>query len=188
MNIKEIKNKIYAILDIPEFSDESALMAMLDGAARKIAVYTRCIKKSAKLTFEAEHGAFFAKLPADFAVFGYIRRGARIWGRAQFEILGGKIKSSAIAGECELCYFAYPPAVCAETPEETELFADSYACDTAAYGAAMELCQSLYPADVQRYIRIATEYDERMANMISAAGSAASVANNFFSGMRGAFI
>jgi len=186
MNIKEIKNKIYAILDTPRFSDESALTAALDSAARKVAVYTKCIKKSEAVFFCAENGVYSAELPEDFAVFAYVKCGARIWGRECFEIIERKIKSFAVGGECELVYYAYPPAINALSAEETEVFADSYACDAAAYGAAMELCISIYPSDIQRYMRIATEYDERMASMMSRA--CAQVANTFFSGMRGAML
>lgn len=186
MNIKEIKNKIYAVLDTPAFGDEGTLLAAIDSAARKIAVYTKCIKKSAALSFFSENGGYGAALPEDFAAFGYIKCGARVFGRSAFEIIGSKIKSNAARGECELVYYAYPPSVSTETPEETELFEDNYACDTAVYGAAMELCAAIYPGDVQRYMRVATEYDERMANMIS--HTCAQVANNFFSGIRGVFI
>ena len=189
MNIREIKNKVYAILDVPPFSDERALFSAIDSAARKIAVYTRCIRKNEKLEFSGENGIFSAALPTDFAVFGYVRRGARVWNREYFEIAGGKIKSTALSGgEYELCYFAYPLSVSEEVPEDTELFADAYACDAVAYGAAMELCESVYSSDVQKYMRIATEYDERMANMISSAVSAARVANGFFGRIRGIFI
>ena len=188
MNIKEIKNKIYAILDIQPLGDESALLAAIDSAARKIAVYARCIRKSEKLTFCGENGAYSAQLPSDFAVFGYIRRGMRVWSREHFEIMGEKIKSTAlVGGEYELFYFAYPPSASAAASEDTELFADRYVCDAVAYGAAMELCESVYASDVQRYMRISTEYDERMANMISSAVSAVRVANGFFGRMRGVF-
>lgn len=189
MNIKEIKNKVKAILDMPPITEESALLAAIDSAARKIAVYTKCIRKRERIFFSAEKNAVASALPEDFAVFGYVARVFRIWGREHFEIVGGKIKSTALgAGEYELCYFAYPPAVTEETAEETELFADGYICDAVAYGAAMELCANIYPGDVQRYMRVATEYDERMANAISAASAAVRVANAFFSGIRGGFI
>lgn len=189
MNIKEIKTKIYALLGVPAMEDEGALLAALDSAARKIAVYTKCIKRSAELCFAVENGVCTAELPADFASFAYIRAGRRIFTREHFEIIGGRIKSCApLAGAHELVYFAYPPAVGAESAEETELFADDFICDTAVYGAAMELCAAVFPADVQKYMRLATEYDERMANLITAAGEGARVANLFFAGTRGVFI
>jgi hypothetical protein len=86
-------------------------------------------------------------------------------------------------GECELVYCAYPPAV---KSDDDVLFEDEYVCDAVVYGAAMELLTSVRPADVQRYMRIATEYDERMAGMISSA--AAGVVNTLFSLGRGLFI
>lgn len=183
MNITEMKKRIYALIDMPPLEDESALIAAIESAARKIALYTKCIRKSAKIVFSAENSGAEAEIPADFAAFCYIKRGTRVYGRECFEITSGKIKSSALAGECELAYFAYPPAA---DGGETELFADEYICDTAVYGAAMDMLSALRPADVQRYMRIATEYDERMANMIS--GTGAGVANAFFGGRGGAFI
>ena len=188
MNIKEIKNKIYAVLDAPAFGDESALLAALNSAARKVALYSRCIKKSVRIFFAAENGKASAALPPDFASFGYVGNGRRTFSRENFEIICGKIKTSALgAGEYELAYFAYTPEVSAESDGETELFADNFAADAVAYGAAMELCASVYPGDVQRYMRIATEYDERMANLIGAASEARGIANGFFAG-RGVFI
>ena len=183
MNIKEMKKKIYSLLDIPPFEDESAVLSAIESVARKIVIFTKCIRKSAKIFFSAENGGYTAILPSDFAVFCCVKCGTRIYGRERFEILGGKIKSSAPAGACELLYCAYPPA--AES-DESVIFDDAYACDTAVYGAAMELLTQVRPDDVQRYMRIATEYDERMAGMIS--GAAAGVANTFFASGRGIFV
>ena len=185
MNIKEIKNKICALLAGAPIAEESAILRAIDSAARKIALYAKCIKKSAEIHFFAENGAQSAALPSDFAAFAYVRFGARIFGRECFEIIGGKIKSAAVSGKCELVYYAYPPSALS-CGDETELFADAYICDTVAFGAAMELCAAITPSDVQRYMRVATEYDERMAGLLGSA--AARVANTFFSGMRGAFI
>ena len=186
MNIIEIKKRIYALMDIPGMENESALLSAIDSAAKKIALYAKCIKKSEKICFVAENGVFSALLPADFASFCYVKQGMRVYGRENFEIIGRKIKSTDKSGECELVYCAYPPAVNEETAEATVIFEDGFAADTVAFGAAMELCASLCPTDVQRYMRIATEYDERMANMISDAGRG--VANKLFSGTRGVFI
>jgi hypothetical protein len=183
MNIKEMKKRIYALLDISPFEDESAVTAAIMSAARKTAILSKCIKKSEKIIFAAASGGYAALLPADFAAFRYIRRGTRVYGRERFEIIAERIKSAEPLGECELVYFAYPPMA---TSDETVLFADEYACDTAVYGAAMELLSAVRPADVQRYMRLATEYDERMANMISSA--CAGIANGFFAGRGGAFI
>jgi hypothetical protein len=185
MNIKDMKKRIYSILDIPALADESAVLAAIDSAARKIALYTKCIKKYKKIAFMKEKDVFAATLPEDFASFCYIRRGVRVYGRERFEIVSGKIKSTALCGECELIYFAYPPEACKAESDEVIIFSDDYMSDAAVYGAAMELCGSIRPGDIQRYMRIATEYDERMANMIS--GACANIANAFFNGMRGVF-
>ena len=183
MNIKEMKNKIYNLLDFAEFDDESAVISAIESTARKVALLTKCIRKSAKINFYSENGECAAILPEDFAVFRCVKRGARIYGRERFEIIGRKIKSMGLSGECELVYCAYPPAV---KSDDDVLFDDEYVCDAVVYGAAMELLTSVRPADVQRYMRIATEYDERMAGMISSA--AAGVVNSLFSLGRGLFI
>lgn len=176
MNIKQMKNKIYTLLGEAPLDDEGAILDAIDSAARKVALYTKCIKKSAEIRFIGGS----AELPYDFAAFGYIKRGTRIYGRERFEIISGKIKSSDVGGACELIYYAYPEAVDRGTDEESTVFDDAYACDTAVYGAAMELCISACPSDVQRYMRIATEYDERMVNMLGK--SCGGIANGFFGG------
>ena len=51
------------------------------------------------------------------------------------------------------------------TDDDKPLDFDDYILDTLVVGTAMELCANLYPDDNVKYIRFATEYDERMANM-----------------------
>ena len=81
MNIKEMKDKIYSLLDLPALQDESALFAALDSASRKIALYAKCIKKSEAVFFSAEKGGMSADLPSDFAAFARVERGARAFCR-----------------------------------------------------------------------------------------------------------
>ena len=176
MNIKQMKDKIYTLLGEAPFEDEGAILDAIDSAARKVALYTKCLKRSTEICFEGGS----AELPHDFAAFGYIKRGTRVYGRERFEIISKKIKSADTCGACELVYYAYPEAVGKDSDDMQTVFGDDYACDTAVYGAAMELCISICPSDVQRYMRIATEYDERMANMLG--GTGARVANSFFCG------
>ena len=49
MDIKEMKDKIYSLLDIGKLEDESLLISAIESAARKIALYTKCIRKNAKI-------------------------------------------------------------------------------------------------------------------------------------------
>ena len=64
-----------------------------------------------------------------------------------------------------IAYYAYPAEVTDETPDTAELSLDGTAADAAAYCAAGELCSSVRPGDVRRYMELMTEYDERMASI-----------------------
>lgn len=194
MTVKEMKNKIYALLDIEEEGSvfertDEYIAYVIDSAAKKVAVYTKSIKKSIVLTFSSKNGKVSAELPSDFAAFCYVRAGRVYFGRENFEIVSGRLRSDVIgAGAHELVYVAFPAEINTETDENTDLCLDAYVCDTVCYGAAMELCTNIYPTDVQRYMRLATEYDERLANLLTAASDGARVTNGFFTGARGVFI
>ena len=56
MNIKEMKNKIYNLLDFAEFDDESAVISAIESTARNVALLTKCIRKSQKINFYSENG------------------------------------------------------------------------------------------------------------------------------------
>lgn len=191
MKLKDMKNKICALLDIS--GDEETFVnysaAVIDSAAKKVAVYTKSIKKSADIEFLPDNGKVSAVLPEDFAAFCYVRSGKIYYGREVFEIISEKIRSDIIgAGVFEIVYTAFPPEINSQTQEETEIFINDYICDAVCYGAAMELCSNFYPSDVQRYMRLATEYDERLANLLTSASDGARIANSFFAGARGAFV
>ena len=191
MTLKEMKNKIYALLDIEgeENVFTRSIDTVIDSAAKKVAVYTKSIKKSITLTFLLENGKSVAALPHDFAAFCYVRSGRVYYERENFEIISGKLRSEVVgAGNFELVYVAFPPEVNTETDEDTDMGFDDYVCDTVCYGAAMELCTNVYPSDVQKYMRLATEYDERLANLLTAANDGTRVANGFFASARGVFI
>ena len=65
----------------------------------------------------------------------------------------------------EECYIA---EITDDTPDTTALELSALAADTVSCGAAGELCSSVRPGDVRRYMEIMTEYDERMAGLYSA--------------------
>ncbi len=160
------------------------------GEAEKVG---RRLADSAYMTvlsaFYRMFGKVSAELPSDFAAFCYVRAGRVYFGRENFEIVSGRLRSDVIgAGAHELVYVAFPAEINTETDENTDLCLDAYVCDTVCYGAAMELCTNIYPTDVQRYMRLATEYDERLANLLTAASDGARVTNGFFTGARGVFI
>ena len=64
-----------------------------------------------------------------------------------------------------LVYYAFPEKLDENTDDDKALDFDDYILDTLVVGTAMELCANLYPDDNVKYVRFATEYDERMANM-----------------------
>ena len=69
------------------------------------------------------------------------------------------------AGTYTFVYYAYPTAVTGDTASTYEPELDDYVCDAAAYAAAAELCGRLYPGDNARYMRLMTEYDDRMVRL-----------------------
>jgi hypothetical protein len=195
MTLKEIKNKIYAILDVDITLSEGSVYSrvegyipyILDSSMKKVALNARCIKKSAALSFSSENGKMSALLPDDFASFCYVRSG-RVYGRECFEIISGKIRTQAFGtGQAELVYVAFPETIDTSTKDETEISLPEDVILAVCYCAAMEICTNIYPSDVQRYMRIATEYDERMASLITSASEGNIIANSFFSRARGVF-
>lgn len=196
MTLKNIKEKIYSLLDI-ETAEHSAfeniykdteakINSVIDSVGRKLAVYTKRIKKKCSLAFEYGDGKVFAVLPADFASFCYVEKERKIYGREEFEIIEGKICGIGIScGIYTLVYYSYPPVLNKNSDENTELYDDTYFGDIVAYGVAAELCADIYPSDLRRYMRLATEYDERLLNIMTSAGETGKVANGFFKNTRG---
>ena len=85
-------------------------------------------------------------------------------------------------------YVAFPETIDTSTKDETEISLPEDVILAVCYCAAMEICTNIYPSDVQRYMRIATEYDERMASLITSAAEGNVIANSFFSRARGVFL
>ena len=52
-----------------------------------------------------------------------------------------------------------------DTDDSYEFELDDFACDAAAYAVAAELCSRLYPGDNARYMRLMTEFDDRMVHL-----------------------
>ncbi|MGN1096098.1 MAG: hypothetical protein ACI4QR_06885 [Eubacteriales bacterium] len=199
MILKEIKKIIYAALDIdiPEnpsagsvYSNvEKSINYIIDSVSKKAAAYTKCIKRAYEISFLSSGVRAEATLPEDFLSFSYILCGGRSYGRENFEIISGKIISERIpAGIYTLVYYAFPATLDKDSDENTELSLPDEVCYAVAYGAAMEISSNIYPDDVRRYMRLATEYDERMANIITSSSEASCIADRFFAGARGVFI
>lgn len=83
--------------------------------------------------------------------------------------------------EGKLSYYAYPTVDPTDT--DAPLPFDDIVADTVAYGAAAELCHAVYPTDMKLYMRLATEFDGRLAAGAPRSGERG-VANSVF-GRRG---
>lgn len=196
MTLKNIKEKIYALLDIdtgensPQksvyISVEKRINSVIDTVGRKLTLYTKSIKKSCELDFEYGSRGSFALLPTDFAAFSYILCGGVVYTRDKFEIIGGNIYGKEISiGKYTLVYYAYTPHIDSESDNTMEFCSDLYLADTICYGAAMEICTDIYPEDMTRFMRLATEYDERLINILTSAGEITHVTDGLFCGSRG---
>lgn len=190
-----LRDRILSLLDIGTeeiasagsllLAADSLMPQTVDATARKTALLLKCIVKTVVLRFEhGEHGAM-AALPSDFICAKQLRCGRKIYGSESFEAAGGKLwLFAAGAGIYELTYFAYPLRIDENIDGDTELEFDDYAADIVAYGAAAELSHNLYPGDMRRFMRLATEFDERVANAAPRSGDSA-VRNSVFGRKRG---
>ena len=176
-----LRDRILSLLDIgtEELASEGSLLSAADGllpqtvdaTARKAALLLKCIVKTA--------------VPSDFISAKQLRCGRKTYGSESFEAVGGRLWFFAAgAGTYELVYFAYPARIDGSIDGDKELEFDDYAADIVAYGAAAELSHSLYPGDMKRFMRLATEFDERAANAAPRSGDSA-VRNAVFGRKRG---
>lgn len=190
-----LRYRILSLLDIgtEELASEGSLLSAADGllpqtvdaTARKAALLLKCIVKTAVLHFEYGESDAVAVLPSDFISAKQLRCGRKTYGSESFEAVGGRLWFFAAgAGTYELVYFAYPARIDGSIDGDKELEFDDYAADIVAYGAAAELSHSLYPGDMKRFMRLATEFDERAANAAPRSGDSA-VRNAVFGRKRG---
>ena len=189
----QLKKKIYMSLDayshngkLPDFAGniledtEIRINTAIDSVLKKIVAACRgLVKISAIPSLRDESlGYEYIALPADFMAVKAIKSKAK---KAvcdfEYHILQKRLVSYDMpSGEYILIYYAFPPTIDEDSDDDLPLDFDDYILDTAVFGAAMELCLSLYPSDAGKYMRLATEYDERMANLyrdnMNAAGGA----------------
>ncbi len=195
MKLGTLKQKIYALLDLSAedsalsgglyVAAESKICGAIDSVLRKTVVFTGARVASAALAFVPDELGAVALLPADFIAVKRLLCGNRVRGREQFEIVGGRLYLfDPNVREGTLFYFAYPPAITETTADDTDLGIDDYDADAVSYGAAAMLCPDLYPADATRYMRLSTEYDERIVNR-TGGGAEQTVASTLFSRRRG---
>lgn len=154
MTLENMKKKIYALLSIDEKTKVPALCYAIDSAQRKVAVLGKCVRKEAEITFVLGK----ADAPADYI--------CQACDAPYIGCSGGVLSLAKKENRTlSIAYYAYPAEVTDETPDTAELSIDGTAADATAYCAAGELCSSVRPGDVRRYMELMTEYDERMASI-----------------------
>ena len=180
MTFGELKCRICDLLnvdasDTQEGSDYAILKPLListvNAVSERVAMGLRCLFKEKRLSFEG--GPFGAKtaLPKDFAAARYIVMDGKVYEGGVMEIIGNYLYFFAgQEGEYTLGYYAFSEPLSADADENTVLAFDEYAADTLAYGVAAELCHAVHPSNMTTYMRLSTEFDERMTGSLSAVG------------------
>ena len=195
MTFKDLKTRICALLDV-DMADAAAgslyaviaplITSTVNAISDKVALAFRSLVKEEALKFEKSAFGARARLPKNFASARAISVGGKRFGGECMEVLGDHIYLlDGDAGEHVLCYVSLAEPF-SDAAEETAIPFDDYAADTIAYGAAAELCHSVYPSDMARFMRLATEFDSRMTKTADRLGET-SVKNSAFAGKRGGF-
>lgn len=193
MTFKDLKKRICALLDVDTTDTATgslyAVIAPLiastaNAVSDKVALTFRSLVKEETLTFEKSAFGARAKLPKNFAAVRAISSGGKSFGGEHMEVLGDHVYFlDGEAGAHVLCYVSFAEPFSDEAGG-AEIPFDDYAADTIAYGAAAELCHSIYPSDMTRFMRLATEFDSRMTKTVDRLGED-SVKNTVFGRKRG---
>ncbi len=190
MTYGELKQKIYALLDADGAGEgivgtaahllAPRLPEVINETARKTVRHMRSLTGTALVTMEKGAVGVQCALPEDaYAVLG-IMRGGRMFGAESFLLVGRTLVFfGGGEGEYTLIMYIYPEALTEESFEGDALPYDDMTADAVAYGVAGALCGSLYPADLTRYMRFMTEYDERVSGMLTHSGES-HLANRLF--------
>lgn len=190
-----LKQKILALLDIEGtalLTDGSALAMVtsalpytVDAVSRKVATYLHSIVCCEALRFEKGAVGVQATLPENaFGVKEIVKNG-RGFGAESFTLIGKNIIFFERGeGEFSVFYYAFPESYTEQTTDDTALPFDDYTADIVAYGAAGELSHTIYPSDMTRYMRLMTEFDERIALAMQRTGEK-SLNNTLFGKKRG---
>ncbi len=194
MTYGKLKQRIYSLLDLNADTGVvngcvyDAVSASMDDAVnsamRKIAAMLMCVIKRTRITFVSDGALYKATLPDDFISVKAVYAGGKKHTASKFDAVGGALFCSDIPyGTADMFYYARPVGV-SELDDYDELEFDDMHCDIAAYGAALELCGEAYPGNYEKYVVIATEYDERMANALLYGGRADRVSNSVYAKRR----
>lgn len=173
MTYGELKKRIYALLDIDAKEEavtgslthmvKDVLVQTINAITRKTAFSLKALYKTADLYFEKDTTGISALLPADVALVKEIFNGRRRYGSVNFERAGNTLYFfGAKEGFYTVGYYAFPKPLATNLPDTAALDMSDMVWDTVAYGVCAELCMKVYPSDMKRYMRLATEFDERM--------------------------
>ncbi len=195
MTYGELKKRIYSLLDIDGREEETAgslaylvrdgLTRTINAVARKAAVLLKSVYKTETLYFEKSDIGLCASLPADAAIIKEICKEKRRYGAVCFERIGDKLYFFGTKeGFYTVGYYAYPQPLAEGVRDGAVLEAGDVFWDAVAYGVCAELCTRVYPSDMKRYMRLATEFDSRMTADSSSAGDTR-IRDGVFSKKRG---
>lgn len=174
MTYGDLKKRIYTLLDIDIREENTvgssaslikdALVQTVNDVARKTAFALKAIYKTADLYFERDDVGVSALLPSDVALVREICRGTRRYGAVSFERAGNTLYFfGAKEGFYTVGYYAFPRPLGVSLPDTASLTEMSDAVwETVAYGVCAALCMKVYPTDMKRYMRLATDFDERI--------------------------
>ncbi len=174
MTYGALKHTIFSLLgiDAAEEAQEGsaasrlsdALPFAVDSAAKKASLHLKRTVLTETLSFRKGTVGVQTEVP-DMA-FGVkcIMKNGRLCGPESFALIGKNlIFFEDGEGDFEVSFYAFPPSLSEDADEDTELFYDALTAEAVAYGAAGALCHMVYPADMTRYMRLMTEYDERLS-------------------------
>jgi len=194
MTYGKLKQRIYALLDLAtdtgvvNGSVYDAVSASMDGAVnsamRKISTMLMCVVKRTHVSFVSDGELQKTAQPDDFISVKQVFSGGKKYTANRFDAVDGVLYCSDIpSGTADMFYYAYGEDV-SELGDNDELSFDDAHCDILAYGAALELCGEAYPGNYDKYVVIATEYDERVANALLYGGGTDKVANSLYAKRR----
>lgn len=195
MTYGELKKRVYSLLDIDGREEDTvgslaylvkeALVQTVNSMARKAAVYLKAIYKTESLYFEKHELGLRTVLPEDAVLVKEILKDKRRYGAVSFEKAGNTLYFfGAKEGFYTVGYYAYPKTLTVHIRDGAVLEADDSFWDTVAYGICAELCSKVYPGDMKRYMRLATEFDERMTAAYPSVNNTV-IAERVFSKKRG---
>ncbi len=191
MTYTDIQQKIFTLLGVDASDQDNGsayavivpvLPYTVDSVLRKTVLYLKNYVRTEDFYFVKGTVGVQTTLPdAAFAVRS-IEKNGKVYGSESFMMLGRElIFFEAQEGSFTVSYDAFPPSFADHMQKDLVFPLDDYTADLLAYGAAGELCHLLYPSDLTKYMRLMTEYDERMAAVSLRSGDTA-VKNTLFGG------